>query len=62
MIGKTLLLTLSVAVTGFVAGAMTSSFKHYYNRFAEEEDLNDGTVNKVIIVADETKKTRGRKK
>ena len=30
--------------------------------FADEEDLNDGTINKVIIVADETKKTRGRKK
>ena len=62
MIGKTLMLTLSVAVTGFVAGAATSGFKHYYNRFADEEDLNNGTVNKVIIVADETKKTRGRKK
>ena len=62
MIGKTLMLSLSVAVAGFVAGAATSGFKHYYNRFAEEEDLNDGTVNKVIIVADETKNTRGRKK
>jgi hypothetical protein len=62
MIGKTLMLTLSVAVAGFVAGAATSGFKHYYNRFADEEDLNYGTINKVIIVADETKKTRGRKK
>jgi hypothetical protein len=62
MIGKTMMLTLSVAVAGFVAGAATSGFKHYYNRFADEEDLNDGTINKVIIVADETKKTRGRKK
>lgn len=62
MIGKTLMLTVSVAVTSFVAGAAASGFKHYYNRFAEEEDMNDGTLNKVIIVADETKKTRGRKK
>tara|TARA_B100000767_G_C19654747_1_gene488354 strand:+ start:747 stop:935 length:189 start_codon:yes stop_codon:yes gene_type:complete len=62
MIGKTLMLTVSVAVTAFVAGAAASGFKHYYNRFAEEEDMNDGTLNKVIIVADETKKTRGRKK
>ena len=62
MIGKTLMLTLSVAVAGFVAGAATSGLKHYYYRFADEEDLKDGTVNKVIIVADETKKTRGRKK
>ena len=62
MIGKTLMLTVSVAVTCFVAGAAASGFKHYYNRFAEEEDLNDGTINKVIIVADKTKKTRGGKK
>ena len=62
MIGKTLMLTISVAFTCFVAGAATSGFKHYYNRFAEEEDLNDGTINKVVIVADETKKARGRKK
>ena len=56
------MLTISVAVAGFVAGAATSGFKHYYQRFAEEEDMNDGTVGKVIIVADETKTTRGRKK
>ena len=62
MIGKTLMLTISVAFTCFVAGAAASGFKHYYNRFAEEEDMNDGTVNNVIIVADETKKARGRKK
>jgi len=62
MIGKTLMLTISVAIAGFVAGAATSGFKHYYNRFAEDEDMNNGTINKVIIVADETKKTRGGKK
>jgi len=62
MIGKTLMLTVSVAVTCFVAGAAASGFKHYYNRFAEEEDMTDGTINKVIIVADKTKKTRGGKK
>ena len=45
MIGKTLMLTVSVAVTSFVAGAAASGFKHYYNRFAEEEDMNDGKIN-----------------
>ena len=44
-----------------VAGAATSGFKHYYQRFAEEEDMNDGTVTQVEIVSDKTKKTRGRK-
>jgi hypothetical protein len=62
MIGKTLLLTVSVASTLFVYGVADSAFKHYYRRFAEEEDMNDGTVTQVSIVSDETKKTRGRKK
>ena len=62
MIGKTLMLTVSVAVTSFVAGAAASGFKHYYNRFAEEEDMNNGTVTMVEIVSDKTKKSRGRKK
>ena len=62
MIGEKLMLTISVAVAGFVAGAATSGFKHYYQRFAEEEDMNNGTVTQVAIVSDDTKKQRGRKK
>ena len=41
--------------------ACSIGFKHYYQRFAEEEDMNDGTVTQVEIVSDKTKKTRGRK-
>lgn len=62
MIGKTLQLTVGVASTLFVYGVADSAFKHYYRRFAEEEDMNDGTVTQVSIVSDDTKKTRGRKK
>jgi len=61
MIGRMLMLTACTAVAGFLVGATHSSFKHYYQRFAEEEDMNDGTIRKVSIVTDETKKTRGRK-
>ena len=32
MIGRTLMLSISVAVTAFVAGAATSGFKHYYEQ------------------------------
>lgn len=62
MIGKTLQLTVGVASALFVYGVADSAFKHYYRRFAEEEDMNDGTVTQVSIVSDDTKKTRGRKK
>ena len=61
MIARSLILTIGVAVSGFMAGAAISGFKHYYNRFAEDEDLNDGTITQVAIVSDETKKTRGKK-
>ena len=61
MIGRMLILSVSVAMTGFAVGVTQSSFKHYYKRFAENEDLNNGTVTQVAIVADETKKTRRRK-
>ena len=61
MIGKTLVMTVSIAAACFVAGVTHSSFKHYYKRYADGEDLNDGRVTQVAIVADETKITKGRK-
>tara|TARA_B100001996_G_scaffold353410_1_gene314745 strand:+ start:481 stop:669 length:189 start_codon:yes stop_codon:yes gene_type:complete len=61
MIGRMLTMTLGVGVASFAVGASVSSFKHYYKRFADNEDLNDGTVTQVAIVADNTKKSRGRK-
>ena len=62
MIGRTLMVTVGVATTLFVFGVADSAFKHYYRRFAEEEDMNNGTVTQVAIVSDDTKKQRGRKK
>ena len=49
---------------GFVLGVAHSSFRHYYRRYADEQDLrnHDGQVQEVVIVADETKKTRRSKK
>ena len=62
MIGKTLQITLRLAQVLFLVGAADSAFKHYYRRFADEEDMNDGTITQVSIVSDETKNSRGRKK
>ena len=55
------MMTVSIAAACFVAGVTHSSFKHYYKRYADGEDLNDGRVTQVAIVADETKITKGRK-
>ena len=58
MIDKMMFGVFGVTVAGFLVGIAHSGFKHYYDKYAEEEDLNDGSVQKVIIVKDETKKTR----
>jgi len=64
MIGRMLTVAavgVSIVVVGTVIGAADSSFRHYYRRFAEEEDLRTNQVQEVVIVKDETKKTRGKK-
>ena len=52
---------MALATWMFMIGVSHSAFKHYYKRFADTEDLNDGTITQVTIVSDETKK-KGRKK
>ena len=47
--------------TGVMLGVAVSSFKHYYNRYAEDMDRVLLERREVIIVEDQTKKTRGRK-
>ena len=47
--------------TGIMAGVAVSSFKHYYNRYADDMDRVHFGRKEVIIVEDQTKKTRGRK-
>ena len=62
MIGRTLMISVSVATTCFMFGAADSAFKHYYRKFADEEDMNNGSITQVSIISDDTKKQRGRKK
>ena len=61
MIGRNLQTHLGLATWMFMIGVSHSAFKHYYNRYADTEDLNDGTITQVKIVSDETKKKRGKK-
>jgi len=54
MIGRILITTLAVGVGMFAAGVAQSTFKHYRIKYAEDEDLRDADVMKVVIVADES--------
>jgi len=52
----------TMALASFVAGVAHSSYRHYYTRYADEEDrLSEGTIQEVSIVKDETKKSGGKK-
>ena len=39
MIGKLMTVSMFALTGGFVAGVAQSSFRHYYRRYADEEDL-----------------------
>jgi hypothetical protein len=54
--------TLSVLVGSLMAGVAVSSFRHYYHRFAEEQDRGLVDRREVVIVEDRTKTTRRKKK
>jgi hypothetical protein len=56
--------TVLAAAGFFVAGVAHSSYRHYFRRYADEEDLRnkDGSVQEVVVVKDETKKSRRGKK
>jgi len=62
MIGRTLALTASGLFVGLVAGVGVSSFKHYYRKYADPVDLRNENIQEVVIIEDETKKSRRNKK
>ena len=61
MIGRmTLTMTLTVAMLAFTSGIAHSSFRHYYRRYASEEDLRSlGEVKEVIVVRNESMNLEG---
>ena len=57
-----LMRTASVLAGSLMAGVAVSSFRHYYHRFAEEQDRALVDLREVVIVEDRTKTTRRKKK
>ena len=58
MLNKMMFGVVGITITGFLAGIAHSSFKHYSEKYSEDEDLVDSSVQRVVIMKDETKKTR----
>lgn len=61
MIGRILGIAVMGTMVGFAVGVSHASFKHYYRKFADEEDLLSTEVIEVSVVEDKTKKSRRKK-
>tara|TARA_Y100000589_G_scaffold156682_1_gene149256 strand:- start:10429 stop:10620 length:192 start_codon:yes stop_codon:yes gene_type:complete len=63
MIGAIIRTTLAVAVTSYAVGVVQSSWKHYFNKYADEEDrIAAGLINEVKVIENKKTKSRGGKK
>ena len=61
MIGRFLGMAVMGTMIGFAMGISHASFKHYYRKFSDEEDLLSTDIIEVSIVEDKSKKSRGKK-
>ena len=54
MIQNTLGLMIGVGISALVAGVAVSTYKHYYEKYAELEDLKNIGVQEVVLVSETT--------
>lgn len=54
MIQNTLISMIGIGVAAMVAGVAVSTYKHYYERYADLEDLKNIGVQEVILVSETT--------
>ena len=54
MIQNTLISMIGIGVTAMVAGVAVSKYKHYYERYADLEDLKNIGVQEVVLVSETT--------
>ena len=63
MIGAIMRTTLAVAVASYAVGVVHSSWKHYFVKYADEEDrTSTGLINEVKVIESKKTKSRGGKK
>jgi len=52
MVYRLLMTTMVVGLAGIAVGMMDSTFKHYYRRYAEFEDMKNTGVQEVTFVSE----------
>ena len=54
---------MAIAVTSYAVGVVHSSWKHYFGKYADEEDRTAaGLISEVKVIESKKTKTRGGKK
>ncbi|MDC0340367.1 hypothetical protein OAM96_00225 [Candidatus Poseidoniaceae archaeon] len=62
MIGRLLTGGVMAMAGGYLIGVAHSSYRHYYNRYAADEDLRQrGSIQEVFVVGETKKPGRGKK-
>ena len=54
MIQNTLISMIAIGLTAMAAGVAVSTYKHYYERYADLEDLKNIGVQEVVLVSETT--------
>ena len=54
MIQNTLISMIGIGAAAMVAGVAVSTYKHYYERYADLEDLKNVGVQEVVLVSETT--------
>lgn len=54
MIQNTLMSMIGIGITSVVAGVAVSTYKHYYAKYAELEDMKYIGVQEVVLVSETT--------
>tara|TARA_B100001115_G_scaffold169751_1_gene150696 strand:+ start:150 stop:359 length:210 start_codon:yes stop_codon:yes gene_type:complete len=63
MIGAMIRTTIAIAVTSYAVGVVHSSWKHYFGKYADEEDRTAaGLITEVRVIESRKTKSRGGKK
>ncbi len=54
MIQNTLMSMIGIGITSVVAGVAISTYKHYYAKYADLEDMKNIGVQEVVLVSETT--------
>ena len=52
MIGRLFAATIAAGTVGLMLGVASSTFRHYYRKHAEFEDLKNDSIQEVVIVSE----------